>query len=376
MSVFLLILGLIMFMGLVVVHEYGHYLAARRGSVDVEEFGIGFPPKAWGKKLASGMEFTINWLPLGGFVRLKGEHDSATAKGSFGAAPLGVKVQVMIAGVLMNLLTAFALFTFLALIGLPKIISNQFTVDSDTKISNSRVLVGSIEKNSPSEKAGLKQRDQITRLTSGGKTYAIMSTDDLPKATKSLAGKDVIIEIVRDKKTSNLNAKLLSQAEVVASTKTNEPKGYLGISPFELTMRRSTWSAPIVAAGLIKQITVETMRALGSMVGNAARGHGSEASKQVSGPIGIFVILKDNSSLGIRFILMIIAVISLTLAIMNALPIPALDGGRLYLTLFYRLIRKPLKQSTEEKVHGSGFVALMILFVLITFVDVQRFIWK
>jgi regulator of sigma E protease len=374
MSVILLILGLIMFMGLVVVHEFGHFIAARKGGVDVEEFGLGFPPKAWGKKLASGMELTINWLPLGGFVRLKGEHDSATAKGSYGAAPLGVKVRIMIAGVIMNLVTAFLLFTFLALIGLPKIIDNQFTVGSDTKITNNRVLIGSIARDSPSEKAGLKQRDQIVKVTAKGSTYPINATDDLPKATKALAGQEVVIEAVRDGEPIVVRAKLLSREAVDTSKNTANPKGYLGISPFEITMRRSTWSAPIVAVGLIRQISSETLKALGSMVGNAARGNGAEASKQVSGPIGIFSILKESSSLGIRFVLMIIALISLTLAIMNALPIPALDGGRLYLTLFYRLIRKPLKQSTEDKVHGTGFVVLMLLFLLITFVDIQRII--
>src|SRR5690348_9582130 len=102
----LLILGLILFVALVIVHEYGHYKAARRGGVDVEEFGIGFPPKVWGKKLKSKMLLSINLLPLGGFVRLKGEHDADKGKGTYGAAPLNTKVKIMMAGVVMNLLVA------------------------------------------------------------------------------------------------------------------------------------------------------------------------------------------------------------------------------------------------------------------------------
>ena len=147
----------------------------------------------------------------------------------------------------------------------------------------------------------------------------------------------------------------------------------MGVSPTEYTIQRSTWSAPLVAAGLIKQFTSATLKGLGSLVANIFRGNGSEATKQVSGPVGIFVILKDGSLLGFEFILMIIAIISLTLAIMNALPIPALDGGRLFVTLLFKAIKKPLTKDLEEKIHGIGFAALMLLFIFITVVDVRRF---
>ncbi len=373
MSIFLLLVGLFLFVGLVVVHEFGHYLAARKGGVEVEEFGIGFPPQAWGKKLKSGMMLTINWLPLGGFVKLKGEHDSAKEKGSFGAAPLATKVKIMLAGVGMNLLTAFAILTFLALIGMPKIIENQYTVPSDTKVSHNEVLVGFVEPDSPAGKSGLMVRDRVTAISTTDSSTDINSAAKLTATTKQYAGKQVSITVVRKDKPVTLRTTLRSQAEVEASRKTNEPKGYLGISPTEYTIRRSTWSAPIVAVGVLKQFTTETFKGLGNAIMNVFRGNGSEASKQVSGPVGIFVILKDGSLLGIRFVLMIIAVISLTLAIMNILPIPALDGGRLFVTLFYRAIHKPLTQKTEERIHGTGFVVLMGLFVLITIVDVRRF---
>src|SRR5436305_1290896 len=120
MSVVLLIIGLILFVGLVVVHEFGHFLMARRNGVDVEEFGIGFPPRVWSKQIkansgsahhrAGGFTFSLNWLPLGGFAKLKGEHDADTEPGAFGAASLAAKTQIMLAGVGMNLLAAFVLF--------------------------------------------------------------------------------------------------------------------------------------------------------------------------------------------------------------------------------------------------------------------------
>lgn len=374
MSIVLLIVGLILFVGLVVVHEYGHFIAARKGGVEVEEFGIGFPPRAWSKRLSSGLLLTLNWLPLGGFVKLKGEHDSATSKGSFGAAPLAVKVRIMVAGVVMNLATALLLLTFLALIGMSKLIDNQFSVASDTKVVKNQVLVGLVEKDSPADKAGLEIRDQIVSISSSQRSETLGSAEELPSITKQFAGQPVAIHVVRKSENKTLRTTLLSKNEVDASKKTNQPKGYLGVSPAEYSIRRSTWSAPIVAVGFAKQLTVETFKGLGNALWNAIRGNGKEASAQVSGPVGVFVILKDGSMLGFQFMLMIIAIISLTLAIMNVLPIPALDGGRLFITvLFRKILRRPLTQELEEKIHGTGFAALMLLFVLITVVDVKRF---
>ncbi|MDQ5886505.1 MAG: metalloprotease [Patescibacteria group bacterium] len=389
MSILLLIVGLLLFVGLVVVHEYGHYLAARKGGVEVEEFGIGFPPRAWGRKLKSGMDFTLNWLPLGGFVKLKGEHDSATAKGSFGAAPLGTKVKIMLAGVGMNLLTAFIIFTFLALIGIPKLIDNQFTVSSDTRVTQSRVIIGSVEANSPASKSGMQVQDEVVGISNNDSKSEIDSAAELSEVTKNYAGEQVTITVIRDDQQKELQTELRSKEEVEASKKTDNPKGYLGVSPAELTIQRSTWSAPIVAAGLIKQFTVMTLKGLGTAIkglgsiiagvltGNTqARQNGqSSASSQVSGPIGIIVVMNNISELGISFVLMIIGLISLTLAIMNALPIPALDGGRLFVTLLFKAMRKPLTQSMEEKIHGTGFLVLMVLIVLITIVDVKRLPW-
>ena len=138
-------------------------------------------------------------------------------------------------------------------------------------------------------------------------------------------------------------------------------------------MQQSTWSAPIVAAGLIKQFTILTFQGLWKLVAGVSSGNISSATSQVAGPIGIFFILKNGSELGYQFILIIIAIISLTLAIMNVLPIPALDGGRLFLMLGSRLFGKRLNPRTEDIVHGLGFLGLMILVVLISIVDVKRF---
>lgn len=342
---------------------------ARRAGVNVEEFGIGFPPKAVELKKSKGTLYTLNWLPLGGFVRLKGEHDADAEPHSYGAATLKQKIQIMMAGVVMNLLTAFALLTVIALLGMPKLVENQFTIPSDTKVLTQRLLIGYVEPGSPADRAGLKTRDELQRIDG----QPVGDPEKFPELTKQYAGRTIKVDYMRERQLASTEVQLRGDQEVEASKQTSEPKGYLGISPAEFTLQRSTWSAPIVAGGLIKQFTELTFKGLGSAISNVFQGEGAKASEQVSGPVGIFFILKQGSLMGYQFILLIIAIISLTLAIMNVLPIPALDGGRLFVTLLYRGLRKPLSPQAEDMIHGTGFVALMLLFVLITVVDVKRF---
>lgn len=391
MAILLLIVGLILFVGLVVAHEFGHFIMARRGGVDVEEFGIGFPPKIWGRKTKKGFLFTVNLLPLGGFVRLKGEHDADTGKGSFGAASLATKTKIMIAGVAVNLLLAFVLFTILAWIGMPQLINNQFTVKSDTKVSKQEVLVGGVQLGSPAAKIGLQSRDDLTHISSivhPGESYAITSASRLSHITKRLAGQQVAVTYVRNGIQRQSITTLLSTKIVASSLRTSDPKGYLGISPTDFTLQRSTWSAPIVALGVIKQFTILTFKGLGAalrgvgsiLAGAATRNHKAreagqtQASDQVSGPVGIFVILKDGSALGYQLMLMIVAVISLTLAIMNILPIPALDGGKLFVTYIARLFHKRVSEQVENWVYGLSFALLLALIALITVIDIKRFL--
>lgn len=369
----LLILGIILFVGLVVVHEYGHYKAARKSGVEVEEFGIGFPPRIWGKYLKSGMMFSVNALPLGGFVKLKGEYDSDTEPGSYGAARLKNKVKILLAGVAMNLVTALGILTILSLVGMPQLFENQFNVTSDSKLVRQDVLIGQIETGSPAELAGLMKSDKIISIkNSKNETININKAQDFPAQTAELAGQKVSITVERNKQVAIFDVTLRSEEDVRASRQTDSPKGYLGVSPTEYVVRRATWSAPINAVGTASQFTWLTLKGIGSAIASVFQGNGGDAAQQVAGPVGIFVLIKDGSFLGFSFVLMIIAVISLTLAIVNALPIPALDGGKLFVTLFFRAIKKPLNKNTEELIHGFGFLLLMGLFILITIVDIKR----
>jgi len=392
MGVFLMILGLVLFIGLVVVHELGHFIVARRNGVEAEEFGIGFPPRIWKKRIKSkrgDFDFTINLLPLGGFVKLKGEHDTDTEPGSFGAASVWAKTKIMVAGVAMNFVTAFVLLIIVALLGMPKLVDNQFTVSSDTKVIKNDIYVGYVEPGSPAQRAGMESTDRLVgyRVGADDEVHAFAMASALPDVTQKYAGKTVTFVLLRNGKQVEKTVTLRSDAAVAASRKTDSPKGHLGVLPSELTLQRSTWSAPVVAGGLMGQFTALTFQGLGkalaglggiiagAVTGNtdARQAAQTEASSQVAGPVGIFFVLKSGSILGYQYVLFVIAIISLTLAIMNFLPIPALDGGRMWLTLISRAFKRPLTPRTEELVNATGFLLLIGLIILISVVDVRRF---
>lgn len=372
MTILLIILGIVLFIGLVVAHEWGHFIAARRNGVEVEEFGLGFPPKIWSRRVKtdkSKFELSFNLLPLGGFVRMKGESDADVRPGSFGAASLKSKIKILLAGVTANIVVAFLLLALLAVAGMPKILDNQYTVTSDTKVireveNADVVLAHEVVDGSPAQQAGIQENDRILSIAG----QEITNVQQVAETTEAHAGKTVTIIVERNGQRQELEASLNSQ---------NTGDGYLGVASVSgrsgVELRRSTWSAPIVAGGLIGQFTGLTYKALGTAVGSLFQGDAAKASEQVTGPVGIYYILQEGSKIGINFIIMIIAIISLTLALINILPIPALDGGRLFVILFFRSLKIKLTQAREEWIHGTGFALLMLLFVLITIVDVNRF---
>lgn len=374
--IFGIALGLIILVFLVVVHELGHAIVAKRNGVVVEEFGIGFPPRAWSRKLKNGVLFSLNWLPLGGFVKLQGEHDAADKKGDYGAATFWQKTKILLAGVVINWLVAAILLTGLALTGIPKALPDQFSVAGDTTVMTQPVKITTLTPDYPVQKAGLKAGDTIVRFNG----EAVATVQGLIDLTKTVKGQTVDVVYIRD------------GVESVASVSLRDAEtgSIFGAGLGQSERMRATWSAPIVGVVTTAQFTWATLSGLGNVVANlatglvaqlstndATRAQGNENLKSVkdsvAGPVGILgTIFPAAEQAGPTQLIFLTAIISLTLAVMNILPIPALDGGRWFVTALFRVIRKPLTKKREENIQATGFMILIGLVILITIADVTK----
>lgn len=258
----------------------------------------------------------------------------------------------------MNWAAAAVIFTVVAFVGMPQVIENQFQVKSDAEVTHQQVIAGSVVEGSPADKAGIEELDVITSING----EEVTTSAELREVTSANAGKQVEVTYERDGQSQTTE---LTLGEDIS-------KGALGVSPGDTTVVKSTWSAPIVGIGTTIQLTIETYKGIFTALGNLLTGHGGQASQSVTGPVGIFVILKSMANQGLTFVLFLIGILSLSLAVFNSLPIPALDGGRLFVMGLFRVLRKPLSKEMEEKIHGTGMAVLLLLAVLITVVDIRR----
>lgn len=376
------IIGLIILVLLVVVHELGHAIAAIRSGVVLEEFGVGFPPRAWSKKLANGVLVSLNWLPLGGFVKLQGEYDASSGKGDYGAASYLQKTKILLAGVAVNWVVAALLLSVLAVwTGIPNILPNQFFIRSDTTVITHPVEVVSISSDTPAERAGIEAGDVIRSIAGS----EVSSSDFLIQQTESLKGEEV--EIIYER----------NGVERVAQVRLNEEatpeKGYLGAGVGQQmgTIKTGWWSAPITGTVTTAQFSWATLVGIKDLAVNTTKGlimrvssdaETREEAKQslgsaaesVAGPIGILgVIFPAAAKAGLANLVFLSAIISLTLAVMNILPIPALDGGRFATMTIFRVLKKPLTKEREEVIQAVGFMSLMGLIIIITITDIGKF---
>ncbi len=396
-----IIIGILMLMFLVTAHEFGHFIMARRNGVDVEEFGIGFPPRIiawrkvngkwrrlkkreWKKAPGKGTIISLNWLPIGGFCQMKGESDADTEKGSFGAASFWRKTKILFGGVAMNWLVAFVLLTILAWVGMPHFLDGQFTIDSDTEIAVEKpVIISEVIDGSPASTAGLKDGDIIKSaraVDENSERIDIVTTEDLLAFNKRHAGGLVYLTFERN------------ENEMISEVELNDSSAayLLGASITGSAYYVSSWSAPIVGFMTTAQITGETFKGVGMLLYNllsgivqqinpseAVRVSGAEAIKSagdsVSGPVGIIgVLFPAFAASGLNNLGFLVALISISLACMNVLPIPALDGGRWLLIAIYRLRKKKLTKEKEEKIVGRAFVAILVLAAIVTVIDILR----
>ncbi len=393
-----------MLMLLVTAHEFGHFIAARRSGVEVEEFGICFPPRAiawrkvdgkwrrlkkseWENAPGEGTIVSLNWLPIGGFCQMKGESAADTRRGSFGKASFWRKTKILFAGVAMNWFVAFLIFTVLAWTGMPHFIENQFQIEADAQVIGiSDVTVSDIINGSPAAQAGLRDGDilvsmRTTNIEDENRTY-IHSVKDVLKYDAEHAGESIYITYKRGSDTT------------IVETKLNEADAeyILGATISGESIYRSTWSAPVVGLGVTAQLTGETFKGVGQTLINLfdgaikrvspnaeVRADGSEELKRagdsVSGPVGIVgVLFPKVAQSGGRNLAYLVALISLSLACMNVLPIPALDGGRWLLIAIFKLRKKKLTKEVEEKIVSRAFMVILAIALIVTILDITRIV--
>lgn len=352
------VIGILLFALLVLLHEFGHFIVARRNGVEVEEFGIGFPPRIYGKRVGKTL-YSINLLPLGGFVKQKGETDSDRRPGTFGSVSLWVKTKILLAGVGMNILAAIAIVFILSLTQLPTMVQGQYQIPVNQTIVNEEVMVLRVTEGSPAEAAGIENGDAIVALNG----QEITSSDQLRTLTQRLEGEETTVIFESDNSLETNTVQLREE----------EDAGSLGVIPQDMKTSRYTWAAPLVAVGVVVHMAAMMLVGLWDILSGLVSGAGTQAAQNVTGPVGIVLILENTSSLGLPYLLFFIALISTALAVFNTLPIPALDGGRLAVIAGARALRKPLTGKVENAIHGLGFLALLALIVFVTYVDIQRF---
>ncbi len=360
--IFIIILAI-----LVLVHEFGHFIVAKKSGIRVDEFGLGFPPKIWSKKWR-GTLYTLNAVPFGGYVKIFGEdahseeiQNEEDKKKSFVYKPKWIQAAVLVAGVTMNIIFAWFVISIGFLIGVPA--SSDY--GGFGKVSDVKLTVVEVMQDSPAGKAGLISGDVINKVSAGD---VVLTSEDLtPEKVRSLItssqSQTIDIEYIE-----NLTQKF---ASITPSLEIAPGKRALGI----VMDSTGIIKLPLYLAPL------EGVRTTGIVIQNTAVGlynffagvfsFESDFS-QVSGPIGIAKVVGEANKLGFVYLLTLTALISINLAIINLLPFPALDGGRLLFVLIETITRRPINAKFVKWTNAVGFAFLLLLMVAVTVHD----IWK
>lgn len=383
--VFILILSV-----LVLIHELGHFIVARKLGIKVEEFGFGFPPKAWSFKKGETI-YSINWLPIGGFVKLYGEDEAGGGKLKVQSEKLKVeesdlkraffarspfqKGTVVVAGVVMNALLAIVIFyTFLFISGfkteLPLISDHKFFGVNQQNVSN--VIISDVAKDSPAEMAGLKTQTRI--VTVNGKK--ISSSNEFIEIININRGQEVEIEW------NDLKSSVMQRATVVPRVNPPKDQGALGVALFSMSTATLAYETPAqkVFSGIVHPINLMAynFNVMGKLISVSIERKTTEPLSQgVAGPVGIAsvtgsILEIQNLKEKILALLNLAGILSISLAFFNVLPIPALDGGRLFFILIEGATGRKVNQKVEAMTHSIGMVALLSLMALITFKDIQK----
>jgi regulator of sigma E protease len=375
---FVILVFIITLLILVVIHELGHFFAAKFFNIKVLEFGFGIPPRAWGKKIGETI-WSLNWLPFGGFVRLLGEDETDKEvldnKRSFANQAVWKRITVVVAGVVMNLLLAWLLFYIvLGFQGfktkLPLLSDYHFA--GINQITETSIVVGNIAKDSPAEKAGLKEGDRVIAFNN----IPLSDSSKFVQEVKSNAGKEVKLTI-SDLQGNNIR-------DVVVTPRENPPagQGALGVSLGGIKTVNLSFDSPAqkIFAGPIYSYNLVgySGKILGETIGFSVKERNLEpVSQAVAGPVGITSVVSQILSIDNPLLpyLDFVAALSLNLAIVNVLPFPGLDGGRLFFLVIEGITRKKTHAVIEKYVHTIGLVVLLSLIILITISDIRKLVF-
>jgi regulator of sigma E protease len=352
---FLIILGLLVF-----VHELGHFVAAKKSGMEVEEFGFGFPPRMFGIK-RGGTIYSINWIPLGGFVKITGEDGSDTQNpNSFAAKPAWQRFIVLIAGVSMNVVLAWLLISIGLGLGLPTVVNEDEQLPASAKIRNVSVTIIDVAEGSPASTAGFKIGDRVLKINGEN----IGSIDQLQETTKQQAGKPTKYTIER--------GDTLMEREIVPRSDPPEGQGPLGVGLSSVAFVSYPWYET-VPRGFIATFNLLslTLGAFGAIIGQWLSGQ--PVGEALSGPVGIAVLTRDVAALGFIYLLQFTALLSINLAVINAVPFPALDGGRVLFLFIEKLRGRKMHEKAEQIANTVGFSLLLLLMVFVTVKDINRF---
>lgn len=344
---------------LVLVHELGHFLFAKRFGIKVEEFGFGFPPRVFGKRIGETM-YSINLLPVGGFVKLYGEDaagggsvkssklkvQSYDIEKAFFARPAWQRAIIVLAGVVMNFLLAVVLISYL------------FSAHG-VAVPTENIRVVDVVKESPAQISGFKTGDEI--ITVDGKR--VTKTEDFAKIVKEKAGKP--IQVVLSRKGRKFNV------EITPRTKVPQGQGPIGVAISNIEVKKYPWySAPFFGTLEAIKFSLMIFQGLSEMVINLVL-YGRTPTG-VAGPVGVAQLTGQAVSYGMVATLWFAALLSLNLAVINVLPIPALDGGRLFFIVIELITGKKISPRYEAMAHAIGLAILLALILFITFFDIVR----
>ncbi len=353
MSTLILITLLISF--LILVHEWGHFYSARRFGVRVEEFGFGFPPRLF-SRIKNGVRYSFNLFPIGGYVKIFGEHGEGEGeKESFAGRPVWQRFVILFAGVFMNLLAAWFFFSVGSVFGIPGQAADH---DTQAPVSIITVLPGS-----PAEEAGLRLGDQILELKSPDIALTVRQEQDVRDFIDAYRGEEIVLVVRR--------AGAIKEISAEPRLFVPEGEGPLGIAMARLTITPAPWHrAPWEGLKILFRSLFTTLEGFGALFWQIITK--GVPAVPVSGPVGIFFFAQDTQSLGIAYFLQFVGIISVNLAILNFLPIPALDGGRVLFLAIEKIRGSRMDPKIENAIHAFGFIALILLMIFVTYKDVVR----